>query len=344
MLWDRADSAVLLNYHDHWKNPLINKYLPGEASERYEGMLVLRKNRKPLWISHPFNYAQAKKEFSRKGAASVQVATYRSKKELAKLLGRGCGRRVGFDSSFTSVAALKSLSRMLKGRKLLDVSKELGESRELKEKSEVQKIITAAKATRNALVKAKKALKKGISEKALAELITDWLREEGFGTAFCIVAFGENTSHIHHSPLSSKRLSLNVPVLIDCGAKREGYVADITETFWFGAKKGKAYGEFEKARGTVLEALAMIEKNLKEGAKVQVLWKKTKPLGKMPHALGHGIGVEAHDHPGGIGEKSDWKLKEGMVLAIEPAMYLGGKFGVRIENDYLITKKGCRKL
>jgi len=339
-LFQKVDCFILLNFHDHWKNPLINKYLPGEASEHYEGMLLVSKNKKPLWVSHPFNYKQAKKEFS----AHAQVATYNTKKELTKLLKKNCGLRVGFDSSFTSVASLKSLHKMLKGKKLVDVSEELGKSREVKEKNEVKNLLTAVRATRNALEKAKKALKKGMSEKDLAELITNWLKEEGYKTAFCIVAFKENTSHIHHAPTSTKKLSFGMPVLIDCGAKHNGYIADLTETFWFGPKEGKAYKEFESARKKVEECLFAVEKMLLPGTKIEVLWKKTASLGKMPHALGHGIGVETHDHPKGLGDKTKWALKEGMVLAIEPALYINRKFGVRIEKDYLITARGKREL
>jgi len=340
MLWKKADSVLLINFREYSKNPLVNKYLPNEASENYEGLLLLRKNKKPLWISHPFNYKQAKKEF----ATHAQVATYNTRKELQKLLKKNCGRIVGFDSSFTSVAWLKTLRKLLKGKKLVDVSVELGESREIKEKNEVAKIVHAVKATKEALTQAKKTLKKGVSEKEVANSIVDWLKRKGFGTDFCIVAFGENTSHIHHAPSPAKKLSFNSPVLIDCGAKYKGYVADITQTFWFGEEKGKAYEEFEGEKEKVQKCLNAVESKLKAETPVKLLWKETKVLGKMPHALGHGIGVEGHDHPNGMGENAKWKLKEGMVLAVEPAIYVEGKFGVRIENDYLITKKGFRKL
>jgi Xaa-Pro aminopeptidase len=126
--------------------------------------------------------------------------------------------------------------------------------------------------------------------------------------------------------------------MIDAGAKYKGYYADITESYWFGASEPI---EFTKTINKINEALARIENKLSEGTSASELW--TACNIKMPHAVGHGIGIEEHDLPGGIGDKSKWKLQSGMVLAIEPAIYTK-KFGVRIEFDYLITKNGFEKL
>lgn len=338
MPWEKVDSVLLTNHHYYWKNPMVNKYLQAHEgftpSEEFEGTLILRKGKKPLWVSHPFNYAQAKKQLF-----GVEVKRYKNKKEFQRLLGKAVGRKVGYDGRYTTVNGLKCLKKLFPAKKFINVSLKLEATREVKEKNEINKIETAVQETKKVLEKVINGLEEGASENETSNLIKEEFEKRGFGCAFCIVAFGADTAHIHHIS-THKKLHKEMPVLIDCGAKYKGYVADISRSFWFGSKPTKGYLVSKRKVETALES---IEKKLYEEAKVHDLWIETKALGKMPHALGHGIGLEEHDFPAGIGEKCKWNLKENMVLALEPAIYTK-KFGVRIENDYLITKKGFKKL
>ena len=336
MVWDKVDSIILFNFKNYWIHPLINKYLTtnenATPSEHFEGILVVRKGKKNLWLSHPFNYTQAKKTF-----LNAQVKSYKTSKDLRNILNKKCGKRVGFDARHTSVSTLKSLRKMVKGKKIINVSKELEKLREIKDNVEIEKIQKAVKVTKRILEKVKSELKEGVSEKDLYWKIKNKFEQEGFELGFCIVAFGINTSNIHHISDETKLAKENA-VMIDTGAKYKGYYADITESYWFGENEPI---EFTKTIKKTNEAIIRVEEKLKEGTYANELWKACKL--KMPHAVGHGIGIEEHDLPGGIGDKSKWKLQKGMVLAIEPAIYTK-KFGVRIEFDYLITKEGFEKL
>ncbi|MFA6268354.1 MAG: Xaa-Pro peptidase family protein [archaeon] len=337
MLWDKIDSLVIRNFHDYWEDPLINKYLGEEASKHYEGVLILRKSKKPIWISHPFNYKQAKKQFSRR----VIVKKYETLEELKEIIKKETGKLVGYNPRHQTVVSFKNLTKFLKGKKLIDAEEELEKEREIKTPVEITKINKAARETLKALNIIQKWIHKGVTEKEVEEKIRTIFRQDGYETAFCIVAFEENSSHIHHAT-SDKKLNTGV-VLIDVGAKYKGYSADLTRTFWCGEKKGKKYVEFNIENNKVLNCLNDIEKTLKEGVHAEKLWKCTKTIGELPHSLGHGIGIEVHDFPSGIGHKSKWILKAGMVLAIEPAIYKK-TFGIRQENTYLITKKGYKIL
>ncbi|MGI6589748.1 MAG: M24 family metallopeptidase [Candidatus Iainarchaeum sp.] len=339
MVWNKVDSIILFNFSSYWIHPLINKYLNTKEnitpSEHYEGILILRKNKKPLWLSHPFNYTQAKKTFT-----NIEVKTYTTKKQLETILSKNCGKKIGFDSNHTTVNRLKSMRKIFKkesGVKLIDVTKYLGEIREIKDEEEIQKIKIAVNKTRETLNKIKNELKEGITEKEVYLKIKNYFEKSGFELGFCIVAFGENTSNIHHVS-SSKKLEKESAVLIDAGAKYKGYYADLTQSYWFGKKEPTTYTNLIKK---INESILRVEEKLKEGTKANELWEACKI--KMSHALGHGIGVEEHDYPTGIGAKSNWKLKKGMIIAIEPAIYTK-QFGIRIEHDYLITKKGFEKL
>jgi Xaa-Pro aminopeptidase len=320
---------VLFNFLDYWTHPLVNKYLNGKGNE-FEGILVLMPKGKNVWLSHPFNFTQAKTEFGKK--LSVKKM---GKGTLAKVI--GAKRKVGYDGKFCTLNQLKSLRVSLKGKQLIDASKEISQAKEIKSVEEIKKIKKAACETKKVLVKVRKKLKTGISEIEVEKFIRNEFEKDGYQTAFCIVSFGANTKNIHH--VNGKKKLSEGPVLIDVGAKWKGYSADITESYWFGKKKDADYVREHKFVGDKLE---IIENHLKEGVAAKDLWKLCKGL-NMDFFLGHGIGVEVHDSPSSLGPKSNWKLAKGMVLAIEPATYTK-RFGIRIERDYLITKNGFKKL
>lgn len=345
-LWDKVDCVILRNFHYYFKDPIINKYLETEISEDYEGYLLLFKNKKPIWISHPFNYQQIKKKLGKKAI----VQNYQTKKEIEIIFNKNCRKKIGYNGRFLNSASLIALKKLMKGKKFIDVSEELENERNIKTKNEINNIKKATIATKEIIKKIKTKLKKGISEKEIENKIKQLIEEKNnkeksnitYSLAFSTIAFGKNTPNIHYTTGKAK-LSTGA-VLFDIGLKYNGYCSDISDSFYFGEKKGKKYLEYEKEKMKVENAIKNIEENLKPNIKARQLYiASTKFVGKLPHAIGHGIGIEVHDQPEGIGEKSEYLLKEGMVLAIEPAIYTK-EFGIRIENNYLITKKGFVKL
>ncbi len=345
-LWEKVDCVILRNFHYHFKDPTINKYLESEISEDFEGYLILFRNKKPIWISHPFNYTQIKKKLGKKAI----VKNYQTKKDIESILKKNCGKKIGYNGRFLNSLSLVALKKLLKGKKFIDVSEELENEREVKTKNEINNLRKATIATKKIIEKIKKQLKKGISEKEVENKIKQLIEEKNkkeksntnYSLSFSTIAFGKNTSNIHYTTGKTK-LSCGA-VLFDIGLKYDGYSSDISDSFWFGEKTGKDYEMYLKEKTKVENAIKEIEKILKEGTKAKDLYLiAKKSVGALPHAIGHGIGVEVHDQPAGIGEKSNFLLKERMVLAIEPAIYKK-EFGIRIENNYLITKKGFTKL
>lgn len=330
-------SIVIPNYKDYWVCPLINKYLPG-AMKNYEGTLILKKNGKNIFISHPFNYEQAKKEYSNR---NLSIVTYNTGKEYQKLIKNNCSsKNIGFYGKYITVGILICIKKYLKGKKFVDVSKEIDESRIVKEKNEIDNIKKAVRKTKQTINLAIKKLKVGTSEIEITKFIENKFESSGFDKSFCIVAFGKNASNLHHVP-SSKKLKKNECVLFDVGCSHKGYNSDISRSLFFGDKISKEYNEYSAHKKIVENSIKNYESKLKEGVRASDLMKEIH--WKIPHALGHGLGLDIHDIPSGIGEKSNWKLKSGMVLALEPGWY-NEKFGIRIEDNYLITKKGFVKL
>ena len=267
------------------------------------------------------------------------ITNYEKSGDFEKIVKKYCGKKIGYDAKFTSVSGLKNLKKILKGKTLIDVSKELGESRTIKTSEEILKIKKAVTETKKVIDLAKMKLKNGITEKEIEQFFRNKFEQDGFQTAFCIVAFNQNTKNLHH--VSGKKKLTSGEVLFDVGAKYKGYTADISESLWFGKTKSKRKTDYERELQFVKNKLEIIKNQMKPGVVVKKLFELCTGL-NMPHALGHGIGLEEHDYPNAIGGKSNWKLREGMVLAIEPGTY--DKFGIRIERNYLITKNGVREL
>ncbi len=320
---------ILFNFKNYWMNPFIGKFI----NPNFEGILIFEENKKPIFISHPFNFEQAKKKYP-----EIIVKNYSNQKELEKLLNLFFKKKVGYDSKHTTINQMKTLKKILKKRTFIDCSKIIAKNREIKNVDEIKNISIASRETKKVVKKAKQKLVKGITEKEIDFFIRNEFQKDNFETAFCIIAFGKNTKNLHHIPTNKKLF--DGPVLFDVGAKYNNYCADFSTSFWFG-EKTKKYIKFEKDLKKVNDCLKRIESKLNSGRKASELFAEANNL-RIPHAIGHGIGLEEHDFPEGISLNSNWRLKEGMVLAIEPAIY--NNFGIRIEKNYLIKKDGFKEL
>jgi Xaa-Pro dipeptidase len=153
----------------------------------------------------------------------------------------------------------------------------------------------------------------------------------------------------HHFPDGTSRLRRGDFILIDAGAKIENYCSDITRTFVFGGAGTKQQREMI---GIVMEAqreaIARIRSG-RNGKQIHLMAEKYinsaqhgKYKGRFMHGLGHSLGLEDHDGPG-LSKQSN-KLREGMVVTVEPGIYINGFGGVRIEDDVLVTQHGCEIL
>jgi Xaa-Pro aminopeptidase len=159
-----------------------------------------------------------------------------------------------------------------------------------------------------------------------------------------IVASGQNSALPHARP--TRRKIGRGFVVLDYGVILAGYCSDMTRTVWV----GPASGEARRIYSAVLEAQlagiaavgAGVECQAVDAAARDVL-RKHKLDKYFTHSLGHGVGLEIHEAPR-LAKGQTQKLKPGMVVTIEPGVYIPGKGGVRIEDMVLITKTGCEVL
>jgi len=223
----------------------------------------------------------------------------------------------------------------------------LASLRSRKSDAELAKILKAVEISEQAFLETLPLLKAGVRERDIALELDYKMRlggaeELAFPT---IVAFGERSALPHASP-GKRALKEGDWVLIDWGARVEGYCADMTRTLCFGASDT----QFEELFEAVFEAQKRAQAILAEGVEAGKVDEAARSLLKekgwgdyFVHGLGHGVGVEVHEEPR-LAPQSEVVLKSGMVLTIEPGVYLPGKGGIRLENLFFLDKGNLRKL
>ena len=215
--------------------------------------------------------------------------------------------------------------------------------RTTKTKEEIEYTTQAATHTSEVLEKFLQSLfrKPDISESEAAFMLENMLRDGGnYELAFpAIVAFGENSSVPHHSP-SHRTLIRNENILVDCGAKYQGYCADITRNFWFGAKVDPEYRErHENLLSIQRKALKKFVTGTKTADLHQaVLDNLNADAQYFTHSLGHGTGLEIHEAPS-ISSRSEEALAQNQIVTCEPGVYYPKKFGIRIEDQIVVKKR-----
>jgi Xaa-Pro aminopeptidase len=257
-------------------------------------------------------------------------------------------KRIGFEERYLPFAEYKKIKETLKSQAKLIPSHSLIEGlRQIKDIEELENLKKAVKITGSALKFARSFISKGITEIEVVGELQRFIRLHGAcDSSFdIIVAFGRNSSFPHHIP-SQRKLNDNEPVLIDIGVDYQGYKSDLTRVFFFG--KINVLGQ--KIYDIVLSAQEKAIKKIKPGERISDIDKASRQHiaqsgygAFFGHNLGHGIGLEVHEAPHiSVNEKS--RLEPGMVFTVEPAVYLPRKFGIRIEDDVLVTQKGCEVL
>ncbi len=320
-------------------------YLSGFSGD--DSWLIV--GRKDVWLVTDSRYTlQAKEEcrnckiYDRKGAMADAV------RDVLKKMGRI--KQVAVEDNI-KLASFNSLKKKIKCR-IKPVRNFVLTVRQIKDETEIKAIKKAAALAEDALKKVLPKIRAGISEAEVAAMLEFEIKRRGAAPSFeTIVAFGSNSAKPHHRPTTRKLKKVDT-VLIDYGAKLNsprgeagGYCSDSTRCF----AVGKVNNFYRKVYQMVLEAQTNAINMLKAGIKAKdadaaarEIIKKAK-LPSYGHGLGHGLGLEVHERPV-VSFLSKDILQAGNVITVEPAVYLAGKFGIRIEDDVLITENGCEIL
>lgn len=296
------------------------------------------------YLAVDFRYVeQAKKEASEFETIHIKDGVANWLSALASELSL---KNIGFEAIDISFAVYRQLCDKLGNSqnqiKLVPTTNFVESIRAVKEPEELWLITKASELADSALESVKSKIRPGVTEKDIAWELEKALREKGSETMpfDIIVASGPNSALPHAKP-SEKVIGRGEPLLIDFGAKVNGYCCDMSRTFCCGEGNGSFSKVYDIALGAQLTALATIEAGM-SGERVdqlsRIIIDQADFGAAFGHGLGHGVGLAAHELPR-LGPNSADLLVDGMVFTIEPGIYIPGWGGVRIE-DTVILKDG----
>lgn len=254
-------------------------------------------------------------------------------------------KRIGFEGSI-SHARFLALKKHAPRAQFVDISKDLSSLRAVKTAEEIEKLRASERLTCDIWNEVSAKFKPGMTELQMARIIKMMMIERGEGEAFdTIVCVGKNAAECHHEPDDTVWNGRD-PILVDMGVKLNGVCSDMTRNL----KPKRKGGLYEQIYQLVLKANLAAIKAAKPGITCKALDKIARDIirkggyGKyFGHSLGHGVGYEIHEAPT-VSKLGEMVLKPGMLITIEPGIYLEGNLGVRIEDLVLITDDGCEVL
>lgn len=263
---------------------------------------------------------------------------------VAKQVKKAKFAKLGFESGSMTFASWQKLAEASKALELVSTDSEVEALRQIKDAGEIAEIRAAVDQAQRGFALMKASIKGDQTELQVAHDLEHAMRRfGGLQAAFDpIVAVGPNAALPHAHP-GDLKISDDDILLVDWGSlSRGGYRSDLTRVL----VTGRLTSKLEKVYRLVLKAQLAAIDAIQPGAKckdVDAIARKVITDGGygkyFQHGLGHGIGLDIHEWPR-FSPISEEELKPGMVMTVEPGIYLPGWGGVRIEDDVLVTRNG----
>ncbi|MGH9088280.1 MAG: M24 family metallopeptidase [Acidimicrobiales bacterium] len=282
-----------------------------------------------------------------RGPVSIVVGGVQAQRDAVGEAVAGSGR-VGLEADHVSWNGSRRWAEQLEGVEVVPTSGLVEALREVKDPGEVELMARAAAIADAALAEVLPQLVAGVTETAFAQALDSAMRRHGAeGTAFeTIVAAGPNSAKPHHRP-GERRVRTGDAVVVDFGATYEGYRSDMTRTFCVGGEpEGTLARVFEVVRTSQADGVAAVRPGIAAREVDAVCRQVIEEAGwaeVFEHGTGHGVGLDIHEAPT-VSPLGTAILAPGMIVTVEPGVYLPGTGGVRIEDTLVVTEDGSRPL
>lgn len=309
------------------------------------GSVVITKNTATLLID--FRYFEKAKATVKELEVKLCQNQF---KEITEILKKENINDVLIETENVTVDGLKKIKNALKDFNISEenaLSNKLTELRQIKSTEEINLIKKSQKITDDAFSHILNFIKIGVSEKEIALELEFFMRRQGSeGVAFDTISVSGKNSSLPHGVPTDKPLNNGDFLTMDFGAVYGGYCSDMTRTVALGFVSDVQREVYNIVLKAQLEALRNIKplKPCNEIDKVARDIITNAGYGEcFGHGLGHSVGIDVHESPA-CNTRDTAPLKAGMLMTVEPGIYLPDKFGVRIEDMVLVTDGGCENL
>ena len=309
-------------------------YLAGFASSNTA--LLVDQERVQLFTD--FRYIEA--------AHAVEgVEVVQTKRGVIGALAEKLSGQIGFEA--TNVVYADYVTLKDGGLDLRPHSNVVESLRAIKEESELEILRRACAITDRVFERLTEVKFVGRTERDVSWELTRLFHEEGGdGLAFESIVGAGPTGARPHARAGDRTIRAGELVVIDAGCTVDGYASDYTRTFATGPLGDEAKEVYETVLAAQLAGLEAIRADIPaidaDGAARRVV-EESPFAGMFGHGLGHGLGLDVHELPR-MSSETDDVLAPGNVVTVEPGIYLEGKFGVRIEDDVVVTQDGIENL
>jgi len=333
-----ADAVVVMNGNANFVDSTF-RYVSGVTRGGYEGCsAVLRPDQRPALVVSSLEEESAGTAPDCDVHAFANLAAQRE--VLESLLGEP--KRLGVNAGGIVLAKVRLLEELFPGVEIVDVADAVAAARLVKDETEVDLVRHACRLTSEVAAAIPGMLREGMTEVELAARIDQAVQDRGGKAAFdTIVCFGKNGSEPHYSP-DDVPLRRGDMILVDFGAELRSYCSDITRMFLFGQASVAQRAMFDvvsRAQGAAVQMMKAGTAARDVHRRVVEIIDATDFKGRFIHGTGHSIGLDVHDG-GGINDASEVTLAPGMIMTVEPGVYVPGLGGVRIEDTVLVTANG----
>ncbi|MBU2590741.1 MAG: aminopeptidase P family protein [Nitrospinae bacterium] len=306
------------------------------------GLLLVTENRTLLFTDPRYGEEAAEETVG----VEVKIGT-NILDDLIKELETYSHKSIGFEAEEITYSQYEKIMGSLPSVRLNPTYGLVEDIRIIKDEGEIGEIKRAIDIAAKAFKKTCKNLLPGASEWDISAKLEYQIRKGGAEkTAFDFIVVSGERGSLPHGIGTKRRVETGEMITIDFGAKYNGYHSDCTRTLPIGDLGPKEAEIYNIVLSAQMEAI----KGVKAGVPAKDIDKIARDIIEdagygefFGHGTGHGVGLEVHESPR-VSAKSDTILKAGMVITVEPGIYIPGWGGARIEDMILVTKEGCEIL
>ncbi|WP_426461472.1 M24 family metallopeptidase [Mycoplasma hafezii] len=303
-----------------------------------DGMIAIEKDKATLFVDGRYI------EYARNNAKNVDIVLIKGNSMSEWFKNRGY-KKIALEKNYLTKEVENRIMKMVNPEVVEWVDAQ--ELRIVKSDEELQIMQKVIDITLEAYDEFMQNVKEGMTEKEAAALLNYYLKmhgaeKEGFDE---IIAAGPSSAEPHHHP-TDRKIEKGQLLKVDFGARYKGYTADITRTSIFGGEETAKNPKLVEILNIVKEAAYEGRKAVRPGIKASEVDKvcrdyiASKGYGEyFVHSTGHGLGIDVHEWPS-VSPLSNFVLEPGMILTVEPGIYIEGLGGARIEDDVLVTEDG----